>query len=443
MISVKILDAAAEGLSIDKIISKIRFLQPDIIGSGGQTPISGYSLKIFEKTKKEISKNIYTLAGGPHFTFTDVESLEKCPELDMIVRGEAEYTVLDICKKLEEGKYLHDIKGITYRNSKGKIIRNPPRKQIEALDTLPFPPWELFPTHKYNMFGIKMLSLFTSRGCFFHCRHCITWKIHTGVRLRSVKRIVDEMFFIKQNFNQDTFFFQEDQTFLNRQQLENFLDELESRNARFYWAFETRSDIMYSYRDLWERMKKNGMFLIFIGLESPNDMVKKYYKEEGCSQDQIEKMLHYLEHALDIIIHIYLVIGAPVETEKNIQATVNYAKRLYPKFCSFVITTPLVPFPGTDLFDELKSKNLITTYNWAKYGSFDGMPVFQSQVSPETIAKYCLAAWKNTYMSPIVMAKLFLDLFSKNKFRRQRVRYYLKVAIIFLFKGKLIFDADL
>jgi len=97
-ISVEILDAAAEGLSIDKIISKIRFLQPNIIGSGGQTPISGYSLKIFEKTKKEISKNIYTMAGGPHFTFTDVESLEKCPELDMIVRGEAEYTVLDICK---------------------------------------------------------------------------------------------------------------------------------------------------------------------------------------------------------------------------------------------------------------------------------------------------------------------------------------------------------
>lgn len=227
--------------------------------------------------------------------------------------------------------------------------------------------------------------------------------------------------------------------FFNRQQLESFLDELERRNTRFYWAFETRSDIMYSYSDLWDRMKKNGMFSV-LGLESPNEMIKNYYKEERCSQEQIEEMLNYLEHVLDIIINVYLVIGAPIETEKDILATVNYAKQLCPKLCSFVITTPLVPFPGTDLFDELKSKNLITTYNWSRYGGFDGIPVFESHVTSETIAKYYLTAWKNTYMRPIIIVKLLLDLFSKNRFRRQRVRYYLKVAIIFVFKGKLILN---
>ena len=64
-----------------------------MVGAGGQTPVSPRSLTIFSRIKKEVDPGIITIAGGPHFTFTDLESLEQCPELDAVVRGEGEATV--------------------------------------------------------------------------------------------------------------------------------------------------------------------------------------------------------------------------------------------------------------------------------------------------------------------------------------------------------------
>ena len=186
-VEVKVIDANAEDISLDEIIKRIKEIKPDIVGSGGQTPISHLSLEIIKRTKKEVNKNIVTLAGGPHFSFTDKESLEKCSELDIVVRGEAEYTIREICSHLDHGKPLNDIKGITYKDSKGSIIKNTTRESIVDIDALPFPAWHLFPVEKYHEWGRKKLATTTARGCIYKCPHCITWKVHKGLRLQISK----------------------------------------------------------------------------------------------------------------------------------------------------------------------------------------------------------------------------------------------------------------
>ena len=107
-ITVEVIDCVADKITINQLIDKIKQSKPDIIASGGQTPVSVNSLKIFRKTKKEVNSGILTIAGGPHFTFTAEESLEKCPELDIVVRGEAEYSVLEICQKLQNKNLVDD-----------------------------------------------------------------------------------------------------------------------------------------------------------------------------------------------------------------------------------------------------------------------------------------------------------------------------------------------
>ena len=79
-IEVQVIEANAEGLSLDKIVERIRKIKPDLVGSGGQTPVSHFSLEIFKRTKTEANKNIITIAGGPHFSFTDEKSLQQCPK---------------------------------------------------------------------------------------------------------------------------------------------------------------------------------------------------------------------------------------------------------------------------------------------------------------------------------------------------------------------------
>ena len=101
-VDVRIVDAAAENLTFDDVIERIRLFQPKIIGAGGQTPVSPSSLTLFKRAKKEVSNEIITIAGGPHFTFTDRESLKQCQELDLVVRGEGEATTSHLCKVIKK-----------------------------------------------------------------------------------------------------------------------------------------------------------------------------------------------------------------------------------------------------------------------------------------------------------------------------------------------------
>jgi len=415
-ITVEVIDSVADSLSIDQIIDKIRLSKPDIIASGGQTPVSVNSLKIFRKTKKEISSEIVTLAGGPHFTFTAEESLEKCPELDIVVRGEAEYTVLEVCQKLQNREPLDQVKGITYRNSHNEIIKNSDREQIADIDELPFPAWHLFPYKKYHWTGINMLGTTTSRGCTFNCRHCITWKMHKGKRLRNPKKIVEEMVWVKRKFKVDTFFLQDDSTFTSRHHLESFLEEMEKCREKIFWYYETREDVLLKYEDLWKRMKDNGLFKIVIGLETPNNDLRAFYGKSKLNKKEVEKMLYHFEHELDILVAIYLLIGAPEETRESMLATLDYAKYLYPKYCSFIIGVPVVPFPGTDLFIEMNEKNLINTYDWGVYGF--GQPIIKTKVPIDEVHKLYKKFWVSVYSRPIACYTWIKSLFSKNRFRR-------------------------
>ncbi len=415
-ITVEVIDSVADKLSIEQILEKIRLSKPDIIASGGQTPVSVNSLKIFRRTKKEVDSGILTIAGGPHFTFTAEESLEKCPELDMVVRGEAEYTVLEICQRLQNKESLEDIKGTVCRGSSNKIIINAEREQIKDLDSLPFPAWHLFPYKKYHWTGINILGTTTSRGCSFKCPHCITWKIHKGQRLRDPKKIVEEMVWVKRKFGVDTFFLQDDSTFTSRTHLESFLDEMEKCGEKIFWYYETREDILLNYKSLWKRMKENGLFKIVLGLETPNTELRAFYGKKELKHKEVEEMMNYLEHDLDILVSIYLLIGAPEETRESILATIAYGKHLYPRYCSFLMAVPVAPFPGTDLFKEMKKKDLISTYDWSVYGF--GQPIINGKVPIEEISSLYKNFWMDVYSRPIAFYTWIKSLFSENRFRR-------------------------
>lgn len=424
---VKVVDAAAEDLSYDSILDRIRSFQPHIIGAGGQTPVIPRSLTIFRRTKREINTGIITIAGGPHFTFTDRESLEECPELDIVVRGEGEATISHLCKAIETKEPLNKVPGITFRDKDGSIVRNSDREPIADIDSIPFPAWHLFPVDKYHWVGNRLLATSSSRGCPYNCPYCITWKVHKGVRRRNPAKIVEEMVWVKKNFNHDTFFFQDDASFLVRGQMEGFLDELEKCGEKLYWYYETREDVFLSYRDLWQRMKNNGLFKIVFGLETPDPKMRELCGKKGFDCKSVEKMMDTLEHELDIMVSVYLLFGLPEDTEQSMNAILEYGKYLYPDHCSFIVGSMAVPFPGTDMFEELKTKDMIISFDWNDYGF--GTSVIKTAISPEKLQEIFKGFWIKTYVRPKAFLKQFQFFFSRNRFRRAMARQYVKMAI--------------
>ncbi len=389
--------------------------------------ISHQSLEIFRRLKREVSGSITTIAGGPHFTFTAEESLLECPELDIVIRGEGEYTIREVCRRLAAGQGMDTVAGITRRADSGQIVTNPDREPIEDINSLPFPAWHLFPIKKYHWTGINMLGAITSRGCGFGCPHCVTWKMHRGVRLRDPEKIVAELVRVKKTFGIDTFYFHDDAAFASRHQLEGFLDALERAGETLYWYYESRDDTFFSYRDLWPRMKKNGLFKIALGLDTPNAAARHFYGRKALNLQETERMLYQLKHELGIQVSVYLLLGSPDETEESMLQTVRYAKHLYPRFCTFVMGTFVIPFPGTEIFQMFEKKNLLTTRDWKKYGF--GMPVFKMKIAPEKAGRMYGKLWMDVYARPVVLLEVLRNLVSRNRFRRALAKNFLLMPL--------------
>jgi radical SAM superfamily enzyme YgiQ (UPF0313 family) len=307
------------------------------------------------------------------------------------------------------------------------VVRNSDRPPIADIDGLPFPAWHLFPVDKYHWVGNRVLATSSSRGCPYRCPYCITWKLHQGVRRRDPAKIVEEMVWVKQRFNHDTFFFQDDASFLVREQMEGFLDALEACGESLYWYYETREDVFLSYRDLWQRMKRNGLFKIVFGLESPDPVQRAHFGKAGYDGDQVESMLQTLERELDIMVSVYLLFDVLAGSEASLDAILRYARHLYPDYCSFVVGSMAVPFPGTESFLELQEKDLISSYDWRDYGF--GRSVIRTPISPEKLQDVFSGFWVRTYVRPKALLKQVAFLLSRNRFRRAMAKQYVAMAV--------------
>jgi len=156
---VGIVDAAIENLALRDIREIIRREDPRLLGVSAATYTYKNALKI-AKLAKEVDDSIFTVLGGPHVTFKADEALNE-EAVDGVVRGEGEYTILDLVRVLLHGGSLRDVAGLSFTLPGGRHVHNADRPLIRDLDSLPFPARKTLPLNLYRI----PASIITSRGC--------------------------------------------------------------------------------------------------------------------------------------------------------------------------------------------------------------------------------------------------------------------------------------
>ena len=140
-IEVRVIDQNAKKISNHAVSERIEIESPDIVGISCVTLAMGNILHLV-KGIQALKKNIKVILGNIHPTLFADDLLKK-GFADIIVRGEGENSLREVVKSLEGNGVLDGIKGISFLKN-DEVFHNPEREQIEDLDALPYPAWNLF-----------------------------------------------------------------------------------------------------------------------------------------------------------------------------------------------------------------------------------------------------------------------------------------------------------
>ena len=356
-IEVSLLDQPATRFSLDQAVGWVRRESPDVVGFSVLLSAAKEAPKIAERVKAE-NPDITVVFGSHHSTFNAERILWKYPFVDVVVRGEGEFTCVEVARCVEEQKGLDKVKGVTFRKN-GRVVSNPDRPLNMDVDCLPFPDRDLAGVEYTSaIFGVKINSkkfttLLSSRGCPFNCSFCGIRKFTRRVwRPRSVENVVAELEHLhSQGYEQ--FLFADDNFTLDAKRVSRLCRSIKKTGMDIEWFCDSRVD--HASYDMFRDMVKAGCRCIFFGIESGNQRILDYYKK-GITLEQSERAVGKARKAgVDIVVGSFIV-GAPDETRREIVNTLKFANRLDIDIPDVNI---LGAQSGTDVWNDLVAKGFL------------------------------------------------------------------------------------
>jgi len=355
------------------------------------------------------SKGTKVVVGGPHASFMADEILGS-GSADFVVRGEGEHTMLELVTALTEGGNLEQISGLSYL-SDNQVIHNADRTYSDDLDTLPFPARHLLDMDKYrtSKLGIRSItSILTSRGCPYQCSFCASSKLAgTSWRARSVESIIEEIQFVKDTYGYRAFAFVDDNFTLNPQRVIDLCREICKRGWGIHWWCFSRADTIVRNPEMVSLMYEAGCRSTYIGIESRKQETLDSYNKKISAEISREAISILKNNKIEMTASF--IIGALHEDKEMVEDTLRFAKSLNPNTVSFTILTP---YPGTDLFEQVKDR--IITFDWRKYDGIHSV-IRLKHFKPMQLQLTVLRFYISFYLRSLASIKDFLKFYLRRK----------------------------
>lgn len=313
--------------------------------------------------------------------------------------------------------------GLAFREERG-TVKTPLRPLIPDIDVLPMPAYHLFPMDRYFMPSLGMdthhsIILTTARDCEGKCTFCSEGALWRNTwRPRSPRLVVDEMELLYRKFGKISFMFGDDVFNGTRQRLSDFADELERRRLPVHFWFQTRADAILRDADLLPRLKRLGLYMVSMGVETPSQQVLDNYNKKQTPEMAKEAMKAIRKNKLLFIANV--MWGDWEDTEGTLKETLRFT-RSYACHLALQITTPL---PGTEYARKAEAEGRIVERDFSKYDMLN--PIMPTRtLSFEQVGSLHPQAIQRFYSRPRVFWDAF---FSPNPFLRRNNLFFLKLA---------------
>jgi radical SAM superfamily enzyme YgiQ (UPF0313 family) len=384
---VKMLDLVVYPYTKEHLARTLKTFDPQFVGATAVTMNFNHAAGVIRDVKA-LAPAILTVMGGPHVTFCARETLEACPEIDFIVLGEGEETLVELVRAYQNNSPLGTIKGLAYQE-RGRPVLTESKGPIQDIDSLPEPARHLIPLGRYRALGLP-ISMTTSRGCPFPCIFCVGRKmVGARVRYRSPQKVVDELAYLSTlGFHQINI--ADDLFTASKKHCLAVCDEIIQRQLEIQWTSFARVDTVS--RPVLERMKQAGCSAVSFGVETGSPEILRTIKK-GITLDQV---VHAVSMCNDVGVtpQASFILGLPGETLKTLQQTVAFAEHL--KGMGVLHGYHLLaPFPGTDVRENIQDYDIqILSNDWDDYHANQAI-VRTSAVDQQTLDNIVIDWQKN------------------------------------------------
>ncbi len=347
----------------------------DVLGLGLLTPAVPTCIEIIDACRAALP-DITVIAGNIHADVFARDLLED-GTADIVAHGEAEDTLSELLAVLDDGvddTALAGVLGISWRDEAGEVRRNAARPHRRDLDSLPWPAWHRFPVHRYGLLPLAdvakpTLAMTASRGCPYRCEFCSLLYAGANYRARDPIAIVDEYEGLHHRYGARQIGFMDPVFPLHKKVMFSFCEELMRRglHKKVVWVSETRVDRID--REMLRVMRSSGCRRLLLGIESGVDMLLENVNKTFDTERVRRAVALCREEGIETI--GLFMIGLPGETPEMTKQTIDFASSLPLDFAKFAIT---VPFPGSQLFEDLYREGRLDTSDWGDWTTFQPDP---------------------------------------------------------------------
>ena len=341
-----VFDEQVENCIPDKIEQIIHeFEPPYVFGFSVLTAAYHSALSMAELLKQRYPESV-VIFGGIHPTAMPDEVLQN-KQVDIVVRGEAEYILPDLYKRVKKRQAFDDLESVSFRQG-NKILHNKRSAGVKDLDALPAFPYELFNNRKYDQ-GFIM----SSRGCPHDCIFCSN-KINSQkrFRFRNPDDVIADLILLYEKYNRKYIYFIDDNLLVNKPRTIELARKIqESKIAgKMIYNFQARGD--NCDREVMEILYDAGFRGVYFGIETASEELMASLNKG----ETVKQVVQAIKISKEIGFHVSVnyIFGLPGETHKDRMDAIRLTKQLSLDLVKYNNATP---YPGTELYNIAKSQN--------------------------------------------------------------------------------------
>lgn len=406
--NVTLFDAEAEDESLASHLARERY---DLVGISSPTPLIYEAWEGAAQAKKQ---GAITILGGPHLTLMPEESMQR-PEVDLVVRGEAEDTLVQILQEIErhggsnlqlETCNLQPIRGLSWKDASGRIIHNPARPLRKDIGSIPWPAYHLFKIDRYTNLqpltdgldpNARTYTLVTSRGCPYQCIYCSKPITGNTWRPRSPEDVVAEWRYLVQEMRATEIGITDDVWNLNLDRAKEICRNIIAEDLNHVpWVTVHGMRVDNTDAELFELMKQAGCKRVGFGVESGNQAVLDAIKKRQTLDDSRKAFRE--AKAAELQTMGFFIFGLPADTEESMEDTIRLALELDPDLANFMIAAP---YPGTELWEIAQRDGRLFSMDWRDYAIHDEKARYElPNLPPELVERKWHEAYRRFYLRP-------------------------------------------